>query len=222
METFVAAIIKALPDAIATAIVTVLLTGVILFVFQKQIEALFARQMEKFRAKLQYENFEHQTKFSKTYQNRVETLANLYQRFIIYKADFNHMVHEASKLGYSPEKISSTVSAMIVENRQKYEEFRMHFENNRLYLPDNICTAIQDLLVRHDLMYMAIHMFSDNRPEGFIKVGNDAIKALGFDVNVESDFERPEFLSLIWQMDKEVYTQAERLEKLYKSVAEAK
>jgi hypothetical protein len=221
MDAFIAAIIKALPDAIATAIVTVLLTGGILFVFQKQIESLFARQMEKFRAKLQYENFEQQTKFSRTYQNRVETLANLYQRFIIYKTDFNHMVHEASQLGHSPESISTTVSAMIMENRGKYEEFRMYFENNRLYLPDNISTAIRDLLLRHDLMYLAIHMFSDDRPESFIKVGNSAIKALGFEVNVESDFERPEFLSLIWQMDKEVYTQAERLERLYKSVAEA-
>ncbi len=50
METFIAAVINALPDAIATAITTVLLTGGILFVFQKKIDDLFARQMERFKS----------------------------------------------------------------------------------------------------------------------------------------------------------------------------
>ncbi len=210
MDAFITAIIKALPDAIATAIVTVLLAGGILFIFQKKIENSFAKSL-----------FEHQTKFSKTYKDRMETLENLYQKFTIYKVDFSHMVEEASKLGYFPEKFSTTVSTMIMENRRKYEEFRTYFASNRLYLSDNTCTEIHHLLARHDLMDMAIYMFFDDIPEGFIKVGNNAIKALNFEVDSKSDFERPDFLSLILQTEKEVQSQAETLERLYKSVAEA-
>ncbi len=201
-------------NPIATIIVTVLanavFTGVIVYLFQKNFEA-----------KLQKSLFEHQTKFSKTYKDRMETLENLYQKFIIYKADFSHVVDEGSKLGYFPERISATVSTMIIENRRKYEEFRTYFEKNHLFLSDNTCTEIRSLLARHDLMDMAIYMYFDDIPEGLVKLGNSAIKTLNFEVDIKSDFERPDFLSLILQTEKEVQSQAETLERLYKSVAEA-
>lgn len=201
-------------DAITTIVVTVLanavVTGIIVYLIQKKFEVKFQKSL-----------FEHQTRFSRIYQDRVETLANLYQKFTTYKKDFSHVVEEASKLGYRPERISTTVSALIQENRQKYDDFASYFENNRLYLSDSTCAQIYDLIARHDLMGMAIFMFSDDIPEGFIKVANNAIRTLKFEIDIESDFEKPDFLSLIWQIEKEVHAQAERLEKLYRSVAEA-
>ena len=201
-------------DPVTTIIVTVLanavVTGIIVYFVQK-----------KFEVRLQKSLFEYQTRFSKTYQDRVETLANLYQKFTVYRIDFSHMVEEGSKLGYRPEKLSEAVSTLIEENRRKYEDFTKFYENNRLYLSDSTCAQVDGIITRHGLMDMTIFMFSDRIPEGFIKVANQAIRTLNFEVETSSDFERPDFLSLIWQIEKEVQSQAKNLEKLYRSVAEA-
>ena len=72
-------------DTVTTIIVTVLgnavVTGVIVFLFQKRTENSFARKLEEFKAHLAYSNFEQQQRFSAMHPKRVETLEILYKKY---------------------------------------------------------------------------------------------------------------------------------------------
>jgi hypothetical protein len=222
-------------DTIATIVVTafvnIIITGIVsnlvFYRYQKRIDSAIAKSL-----------FEHQTKFTQIHAKQVEALADLYQRFIVYKTDFNNMVAEATKLEYNVDesgkgqfktwkkeefdkRISTVLSAKIGGNRKKYEDFAMYFDNNRLYLSDRVCTEISSIFGRHDLLDFAMFVFFDDVPEAFIRSGKNAVAALNIQVDVKPDLERPDYLNLIHALDKEVDTQAEKLERLYKSVAQA-
>src|SRR5688572_33354526 len=89
MNTFFAEIIKALPNAIATAVVTVLLSGVILFLFQKKIEDYFARRLIKYSSDLQKELAQDQLRFSRNYPKTLDILKALYEKFTIFADTFS-------------------------------------------------------------------------------------------------------------------------------------
>src|SRR5687767_2658400 len=105
MDTFIASIVNALPEAIVTAIIT----GTFVFLIQKRIENSYNEKLEKFKAELQSSYFEHQTKFVSTHAKRVETLQTLYKKLVLYYDSFDYMVTQASYAYASkPEKINIT------------------------------------------------------------------------------------------------------------------
>jgi hypothetical protein len=127
-------------------------------------------------------------------------------------------------LHYWVKQISSIISARIEENGRKFKDFRMYFETNRIFLSPGTCSEIYKILSRYDLMEWAMQIFLDDIPEEFYGIARSSIKKL-FGIDMSSDLERPEILSLtlilVRQLYEEVNTQAEKLETLYKSVAEA-
>ena len=219
---------------ILTVLANAIVTGIIVYFFQK-----------KFEANLQKSLFEHQTKFSRNYAKQVETLETLYQNYIIYKTDFNNMTLEAMRADFIDEhgktqlrklsgffeerveqrfkQISTAVSSRIAENGLKFKDFKTYFENNSIFLSPDTCSVIHNILDRYFMMEWAMQIFLDDVPEEFVDNARRYIKEL-FEIDMKSDLERPEiatlFANLIVRLDDEVNTQAEKLEKLYKSVAD--
>jgi len=212
--------------AFANIIITGIVSNLIFFRYQKRIENTFAKS-----------SFEHQTKFAQLYAKRAETLANLYQKFMAYKAEFGHMTAEASRVNYDVDESGKTqmefnqgeniaaqvraaITALSPEVDKKFADFVTYFDNNRLYLTDNICLVIENIQTRHDLMEFVTFMFYDNAPDELIGAAKSSSQALGFKFNIPQDLEKPDLLALIQQMDGEVTKQAKSIERLYKSTAE--
>src|SRR6266540_2226555 len=74
--------------ALVNIIITGLISGVAVYRIQRKIDSSFASKLEKFRAGLQYSNFEQQTKFAATYPKRVEALQALYEKYRTFQRAF--------------------------------------------------------------------------------------------------------------------------------------
>ena len=76
---------------ILTVILNALFTGVIVSYFNKRLEAKFAKQM-----------FEDQLKFKMIHEKRIETLENLYKKFVVFNKTLEKvirdlLIHNSSK-----------------------------------------------------------------------------------------------------------------------------
>ena len=58
--------------------VNLVLTGILLYVFQRVIDERSVRRLEKFKAELKSESFEKETRFSKLHEKRLDIIAELY------------------------------------------------------------------------------------------------------------------------------------------------
>jgi len=194
METFVADFVKALPDALATAVVTILLTGGLLFLFQENIKSLFARSL-----------FEHQTKFVLNHAKAVETLETLYQKFKILTDALETWINQV-RLLFGPGK-PKIDRADYLEKRKSmraaFDDFWDYFQAHRLYLSTELIHEVWEIYneVTHTTSMIEMAMDPDELPS--------------------SDEGLIDYLASIERMAAGVYGQTEKLEKLYKSIAEA-
>jgi hypothetical protein len=89
-------------------IFTGLVGGIVIYVIQKKIDATIQKSL-----------FEHQTKFSAIHSKRVETLETLYQKFIIYKTDFENIMNEGSRADFIDEQGKTRLRYTGKEERVK-------------------------------------------------------------------------------------------------------
>jgi hypothetical protein len=170
MDAFTADFVKALPEALATAVVTVLLAGVVLFLFQKKIEASLARSL-----------FEYQTKFSRSFPKTVEILETYTKK--VYKAsrfaaDFQSLLEPLVSYYYGKYEIYEDGYKMREEELGKIlagfvdtsdDSFR-YLRDNRLYLSDTILKTIETIWKRELKLSGALQacMSAPTQPLGFM------------------------------------------------------
>lgn len=213
MEAFIDKIIKALPDAIATAITTVILSGVLLFLFQKRIEDFFARSF-----------LVYQTKFIRNHEKLVETFERLYNLFAQYKMLYREIFEGSFYL------IRSGAFKVDVA---KYEKLKLmlddlgkYFLINRLFLPEYLSDEIESIWLRHHSLESLLELFlMDNPSKNAMSIANLRLQVLSLGTPVE-DFEaKPydeRFMDLIVEMGNEIEKDYKKLEEFYRSVAEIK
>jgi len=109
---------------ILTVVANAIVTGIIVYLIQKKIESSFAKQMEEFKASLQYSNFEQQTKFVKSHEKRTEIIVTLHQKFSLFARACETMIHARD----------IKQQALVME---KLSDFWRYFLANRLFLPDS-------------------------------------------------------------------------------------
>jgi len=124
METFIDQIINALPEAIATSVVTVLFSGITIFLLQKQIEHLLAKSLHAY-----------QTKFSRNYQKRAETFAAIYEKYMLFASILNELNPEA-QIRREDELGAEDYLKKHEDAKSALKDFWRYFEFNRVYLPD--------------------------------------------------------------------------------------
>ena len=132
---------------ILTVLANAIVTGIIVYRLQKKMEITYAKQMEEFRANLQYSIFEQQTKFAYIHAKRVEALETLYSKFAIFGETVTHLIvkmeHSVQKL---PEK--NPVNLREIENELglKYQDFTAYFMSIRLFLPEDFVEAVHNVI----------------------------------------------------------------------------
>jgi hypothetical protein len=213
MDTLAIILVTAFINIVVSSIVS----NLIFYRYQKKIDDLYNKQMEEFRKRLEYVNYEKQIKFTKNYERTVETLDILYKKFVDFSVGFSYIlrkieIHEnIYKINFHEYKLNS----------QKLEEFKQCFLKNRQYIPSEVQDGIKEIYFAASVLHLLMALLFNNAtiltPEHFEYANNYIQRFAEIDtINAR----KPEYSKIIVQMDKEMNGLSEKLETLYKSVAE--
>jgi|SRR5690349_8520883 len=148
------------------------IVGGIVFVLRKFFEQGLARDIEKYRtalqtelerSKLQMQNdlqiklFEYQTKFSSLHQKQAEVIGDLYG----FLGDAKEHIVRLVDPTFNP-----TDTAHIEATRAKYQAVAECFVKNRIYLEENTCDRIDDLLRKWRVAMMKASIGQRPEPGG--------------------------------------------------------
>lgn len=126
-------------DILLNALTTSMFLSVLAFVAKSAVEKWLARNLEKYKVELQSTAFEHQTRFTKLHEQRAAVITELYQRM-----DRIRQLWEASvrplRLNVDPEPEQQQNEA----SRRSLELQEFYFQN-KLFLEEELCTAMEDL-----------------------------------------------------------------------------
>ena len=219
---------------IVTVLANAIVTGIIVYLIQKRIESSYTKKLEEFRARLQLSNFEQQTKFAKIHAKRVEALENLYQKFVIVSVGFTEMIDKAIEdyprlVGLAASMDINgfntlSIEAPDFENLElKLYEFWAYFGTNRLFLSSGSAQEIENIYLRTGSLIrlipeMRLFFGYDNLSPDLFYSLNHTIKML--ELKIGRIKKQPDLLLLLGELPEEIRKQTERLEKLYKSVAD--
>ena len=214
-------------DPITTIIVTVLanaiVTGVIVYLIQKRIERSYARQMEEFKADLQYSNFEQQTKFARSQEKRVEALEGIYEKFLDVTSAEHEVIDETKEaIEHSPDE--TRFEGVFSKHKDvwwKLNQFWQYYAANRLYLPESIAEGVSDIW-RNALIIDSMASRFMGTPHNNINLPVEWVKGEmeGLELEIAEDGVMTPY-ALLDELSAEMDRQTRSLEKLYKSVAEA-
>ncbi len=136
-----------------------------------------AKDIEKFKVDLRLAAFEHETKFLKLHEQRVEVVAEIYQRLVRTESAFKYFVKPFVKVGEPPieEKEKDTYEAAKL--------FSEYFNENRLWLDANTCSKIEEFDKKLLKAWNAFHIFipggdqrwmTEGKMEKWDKIWNEA------------------------------------------------
>jgi hypothetical protein len=212
--------------SIIDAIISGLVGGIVIYVIQKRIENSFAQKLEQFKAQLQYSNFELQTRFTETFGKRVKALEILYQKLLDFQSIYFDTYMSIQFPEFPPKKVMAT------REGDKNDKFFLAncldglwtcYDENRLFLTSEALQETSDIFVKvvwlTELMSQSIWLI--NSPSlGASKI-NEAIKISELNIP-EINIEEPNRDKFLDELIHAMIVQVERMEKLYKSVADVK
>jgi len=116
-------------------LINLVVTGLLLYVFQKIIDERSARRLEKFKIELQSATFENETKFSKLHERRMDIVAGLYMR--LYRMQ-QALITLQTVFGYdAPQSVE--LSTSFDKTNTAMTDFENYYIANRLYVPAKLC-----------------------------------------------------------------------------------
>ncbi len=199
--------------SIFNIIFTALVGGVVIYVIQKKIDATIQKSL-----------FEYQTKFSRNYPKRVETLETLYQKLLLYIKTFQYVmlpeINLAMKNG-SPIDFSKYKEANLYS-----DDAGKYFLNNRLFLQADTVVEIEEIFHRQSMFQLLVDWIDKNGNPPFsddIEFAKYLIEELDLEqkIDIGSELRTDDLVLVLILFTKRMGQDTERLEKLYKSVAEA-
>lgn len=130
-------------DPIVLMILTIatnaLVTGVLLFLFQKRIEDRYARRI-----------FDDQLKSKIVHEKRFQTLETLYQMIAKFNRNFTNEIHQIAIYDKSSKKLSLTNTTLLKNFDGAHKELdkcRTYFNDNRIFLPTDMANEIHRILM---------------------------------------------------------------------------
>jgi len=128
--------------------------GALAWIIRGVISQGFARDIEKYKAELEQQSFEHRERFSTIHQRRAEVIANLYGKIARTKSVTADLVGIFQQGGQS-----------LIEKKQKaaeiYNDMASYFYQNRLFLPkdtaakaEKLIGTIREVLIEFDTAQM--------------------------------------------------------------------
>lgn len=212
---------------IITAFINIIITGIVsnlmFFRYQKKIESSFAQSLS-----------EHQTKFERQHQKAAETLECLYKEIIVICDKYEQVVYGVAAFYRENLEYLKTMNLRLLGLdmrdieylKSKSNDFYNYFDSNRLFLsPSSISTIkfihlrVQTLIITTPLLVDLLFDFDDSSPE-FMSRLKETIKILDFTTYTINDVW--DYLWVFSDCAEETKRQAEKLESLYKSIADIK
>ena len=148
--------------------VNLVLTGILLYVFQRVIDERSAKRLENFKTELQLNTFERQTKFSKLHERRAQVIEEIYRKLLNVLSDLV-MLKNSIQLAESKSK---EIDDAVTKTYETIREFMDYFNGNQLYLPETLCTKIIVLYVDVSQVHLNLLSIRENKKS----VMNDKIQ----------------------------------------------
>lgn len=212
---------------IVTAFINILITGIvsnlIFYRYQKRIDNLYNRQMEEFRQRLAYVNYEKQTKFVTTHAKRVETLRTLYKKLVLYSEGFTFMTHQVAYLYASKPDMVSMTESDYEKFGEILEDFRKYFWENRLFLPHEMVDKIRVVSSwARSLHENILDILPFTAPHHYYNIKSSLSHYYNYHDSEHNldDWERADYAVLLGLMDRAMGNLVREIESLYKLVAE--
>ncbi|MDA1062205.1 MAG: hypothetical protein O2895_04770 [Chloroflexi bacterium] len=104
--------------------------------FEIQTQAFHDMELERLRVQLGMAAFEHQTRFARLHERRFDVLNETYVRLVAAHRAFHSLTAPLQLAGEPPEEVKAKEAA------DAGNEFIKYFEENRIWLPGEICDDI--------------------------------------------------------------------------------
>jgi hypothetical protein len=206
----------------AAILVDVILTGIVVYAIQKKIEDRHARNMEEFRAKLQYEVFERQAKFPEVHAKRVKILEEYYRLFSEMIPILSDLVGDVmtSKTG------GAVLNKEMFEERgnkvsEKLEQCRSYLQKNEIYLSRALFDELLAVSAKAFRSYRYVKTLYFEY-EGNDKIPRQLLDSICNDLEVyphnPDDVVEPS--RVMYLITRAIYGQKSTLEGIYRSVVD--
>jgi hypothetical protein len=115
------------------------------------------RDTEEFKAQLQKIAVEHQVRFSKLHEKRAEVIADLYERLVKDQWAARLFVLNSEYSDPNQEKLFRTM-------QQELGDLNLFFDTHRIYLPDSVCTSLDEFLYEVQEKVLTAGLFGPIQP----------------------------------------------------------
>jgi hypothetical protein len=139
-------------------------------VFKTQLKADADKEIERLKTSLQMVAVEHQVRFSKLHEKHAEVIAELYKRLVDVYWRGRTLIINSESNGTPGQREEFT-------NLQKeMGELFMFIERHRIYLPDSICTMLDNFAgyVRGNVRAVGIFGHFEHPSEEILQLRHDA------------------------------------------------
>jgi hypothetical protein len=218
-------IINSIPEPLATAILTALFTGIVVFLLQKRIENSFAQSLH-----------EYQTKFSRTYPKTLDVLEIFIQKFNEFVSTYFVLISMVYMSIWT--KNSSRSKALLVKEetdivldqiQKAILDCDLHFRTNRFYLPDDSVKELDETINKMNSLHTYLSHYV-KKPDIDIRIFREYVRLLNKTNHAEfpdrKAFEKIDgtdenfMLKYMQLLDDSLKGLSEEIENHYKSVAD--
>lgn len=116
--------------------------------------ALSARSIERYRAKLKAEGYEHEVRFGRLHERRIDVIADVYDKLVAIESAFFSWIHPRD----------STVDEARRRVTEVGTEFMRSYERSRIWLDEDLIDRIDAFILKLGEMETEIATYNRNHP----------------------------------------------------------
>lgn len=137
--------------------------------YKSDLEINNAQEIERLKSDLELINQIQGTKYLKLYEKRGEFIESLYQQMVLIEMDLNTTISTLKdrKAKNQPLDITKSDRSASSIDQTRVNETWLHFNQNRIYLDEKICTKIEMLLLRVVAMIIVVTCPQEPDEDGF-------------------------------------------------------
>jgi len=129
-------------------LLNIVVTGILLYVFQKVIDERAAKRLAGFEANLQSAAFERETRFVKLHDRQAKVIAELYKGLVRIQSSLRSFAHAMDS-----DVLSHTKGEKDKVAKESVDAFWDYFQDHRIYLPESLGKRIEKFHKQSMLAY---------------------------------------------------------------------
>lgn len=140
------------------------------FLGRSFMSSILARDIEQFKASLQVAAVEHEVRFSKLHEKRMEVLAELYRLLVAATWQTTNFSSPMQWLG-DPDKKTQYITAM-----NAIAEYFQFFDQHRIWFPSKLCDPLEDFAkkLRTPTIRLGVYLDIEYPNDNTVKERTDA------------------------------------------------